>query len=198
MSEDALPYSGNHRRSVSFDERALLVGGQRELLISGEIHYPRVPEEEWERVLDTAKAAGVNCIATYVFWNLHEHQRDCYDFSDEKNLSRFLSLCGARGLHVILRAGPYCCAEWNYGALPPWLRDEPGVELRTWNAPYLQRTEKYLRHLFAEIQPSLATQGGPIIVVQLENEVREHCEKIQTERKSLPHLDPKAGPQAGN
>ena len=170
MSEDALPYSGNHRRSVSFDERALLVGGQRELLISGEIHYPRVPEEEWERVLDTAKAAGVNCIATYVFWNLHEHQRDCYDFSDGKNLSRFLSLCGARGLHVILRAGPYCCAEWNYGALPPWLRDEPGVELRTWNAPYLQRTEKYLRHLFAEIQPSLATQGGPIIVVQLENE----------------------------
>ena len=71
---------------------------------------------------------------------------------------------------MILRAGPYCCAEWNYGALPPWLRDEPGVELRTWNAPYLQRTEKYLRHLFAEIQPSLATQGGPIIVVQLENE----------------------------
>ena len=71
---------------------------------------------------------------------------------------------------MILRAGPYCCAEWNYGGLPPWLRDEPGVELRTWNAPYLQRTEKYLRHLFAEIQPSLATQGGPIIAVQLENE----------------------------
>ena len=93
MSEDALPYSGNHRRSVSFDERALLIEGKRELLISGEIHYPRVPEEEWERVLDITKAAGINCIATYVFWNLHEQRKDCYDFSDGKNLSRFLSLC---------------------------------------------------------------------------------------------------------
>ena len=99
---------------------------------------------------------------------------------------------------MILRAGPYCCAEWNYGGLPSWLRDEPGVELRTWNAPYLQRTEKYLRHLFAEIQPSLATQGGPVIVVQLENEYANIAKQIQTERQSLPHLDPKAGPQAGN
>jgi beta-galactosidase GanA len=88
-------------------------------LISGEIHYPRVPEKEWERVLDATKAAGVNCIATYVFWNLHEHRRDCLDFSNGKNIARFLSLCGDRDLYVILRAGPYCCAEWNYGGLLP-------------------------------------------------------------------------------
>ena len=162
--------SEKQKHRVSFDERSLLIDARRELLISGEIHYARVPEEEWERVLDTTKAAGVNCIATYVFWNLHEPTRDCYDFSNGKNLPRFLSLCRDRSLHVILRAGPYCCAEWNYGGFPSWLRDEPGMVLRTWNTPYLQRTEKYLRHLFAEIQPSLATQGGPVIVVQLENE----------------------------
>ena len=155
---------------VSFDERALVVGGRRELLISGEIHYPRVPEEEWERVLDTTKAAGINCIATYVFWNQHEMKRDCYDFSDGKNLSRFLSLCRDRDLFVLLRAGPYCCAESNFGGFPSWLRDEPGVELRTWNIPYLQRVEKYLRHLFGEIQPSLVTNGGAVVMVQLENE----------------------------
>ena len=155
---------------VSFDERAILIGGKRELLISGEIHYPRVPEKEWDTILDATKAAGVNCIATYVFWNLHESRRDCYDFSNGKNLPRFLSLCKDRGLHVILRAGPYCCAEWNYGGFPSWLRDETGLELRTWNMPYLQRTEKYLRHLCAEILPSLATRGGPIVAVQLENE----------------------------
>ncbi len=155
---------------VSFDERALLIEGRRELLISGEIHYPRVPEGEWERVLDVTKAAGINCIATYVFWNQHEQRKDCYDFSGAKNLSRFISLCRDRGLFVILRAGPYCCAESNYGGFPSWLRDEPGVELRTWNIPYLQRVEKYLRHLFEEIQPSLATNGGAVIMVQLENE----------------------------
>ena len=156
--------------SVSFDERAILVGGRRELLISGEIHYPRVPEAEWERVLATAKDAGLNCVATYVFWNLHEERKGRYDFSGGKDLSRFLSLCGALGLRAILRAGPYCCAEWNYGGLPFWLRDEPGLELRTWNEPYLRHTGRYLRHLFAEIQSSLATQGGPVVVVQLENE----------------------------
>jgi beta-galactosidase len=159
-----------YKRTVSFDERALVIGGNRELLISGEIHYPRVPEKEWERVLDATKAAGINCIATYVFWNLHEQRRNCYDFRDGKNIAQFLSLCRDRDLYVILRAGPYCCAEWNYGGLPSWLRDEPNMELRTWNAPYLQRTERYLQHLFAEVRPSLATMGGAVVMVQLENE----------------------------
>jgi beta-galactosidase len=162
--------SKKNKRPVSFDERALLIGGRRELLISGEVHYPRVPEEEWEKVLDTTKAAGVNCIASYVFWNLHEPKKDCYDFRDGKNLPRFLSLCRDRGLFVILRAGPYCCAEWNYGGFPLWLREELGIKLRTWNGPYLQRVEKYLRHLFEEVQPYLATQGGAVVMVQLENE----------------------------
>jgi beta-galactosidase len=157
-------------RRVSYDERAILIDGRRELLISGEVHYARVPEKDWERVLDATKAAGLNCVATYVFWNLHEDKRDRYDFGDGKDLSRFLGLCGDRGLYVILRAGPYCCAEWNYGGFPSWLRDEPGIVLRTWNTPYLRRVEKYLRHLFAETRRSLATRGGPVIMVQLENE----------------------------
>jgi hypothetical protein len=155
---------------VSYDERSLRIGSRRELLISGEIHYPRVPEGEWERVLDATKAAGVNCVASYVFWGLHEPAPGEFDFRGQRDLARFVSRCGERGLHVILRAGPYCCAEWNFGGFPAWLRDEPCVEFRTWNAPYLRRTERWLRHLFAETLPLLATRGGPIVLVQLENE----------------------------
>jgi hypothetical protein len=129
-----------------------------------------VPEAEWPRILTSAKAAGLNCIATYVFWNLHEQEKGIYDFSHGKDLSRFLALCNEIGLYAIVRAGPYCCAEWNYGGLPFWLRDESGLELRTWNAPYLRYTERYLCHLFAEIRSLLATRGGPIVLVQLENE----------------------------
>ena len=164
---------------VSFDERALVIGGRRQLLISGEIHYPRVPEAEWAAVLSSAKAAGLNCIATYVFWNLHEESKGVYDFSGGKDVARFLALCGELGLHAIVRAGPYCCAEWNYGGLPFWLRDEPGLELRTWNAPYLRYTERYLCHLFAEIQPLLVTRGGPVVAVQLENEYANIAKRYQ-------------------
>ena len=144
MSEDALPYSGNHRRSVSFDERALLVGGQRELSISGEIRSLRVPEEEWEKALDTAKAGRVNCIATYAFWNCTNIREIAMISATRKTSRASFRFARQRSLRDPA-CSPYRCSEWNYGALPPWPRDEPGVKLRTWNAPYLQRTEKYLR-----------------------------------------------------
>ncbi len=159
-----------HATPVAYDNRAILINGRRELLVCGEIHYARVPEQEWARILDSTKAAGINCIASYVFWNWHEPHRGCFDFSGQHDISRFLTLCEERGLYVLLRAGPYCCAEWNYGGFPAWLRDEPGIEFRTFNQPYLDRTENYMRHLFTEITPHLATRGGAIILVQLENE----------------------------
>ena len=155
---------------MGFDDRAITMDGRRELLISGEVHYARVPEDEWEKVLDASKAAGLNCIATYVFWNWHEPEEGKYDFSGPRDLPRWLRLCQERGLHVILRSGPYCCAEWNFGGFPAWLRDVPGVVFRTYNPPYLQRVERYFRHLFVEVKPHLASNGGPIAVVQLENE----------------------------
>lgn len=165
--------------TVSHDQRAVLINGRRELLICGEIHYARVPDQEWARVLDATKAAGVNCIASYVFWNWHEPRRGCFDFSGQHDIAHFLSLCKERGLHVLLRAGPYCCAEWNYGGFPAWLRDEPGIEFRTFNQPFLERTENYMRHLFTEITPHLATRGGAIILVQLENEYANIAKRYQ-------------------
>lgn len=155
---------------VTADARSLSIHGKRRLIISGEIHYARVPRAEWERVLDRTREAGVNCVASYVFWNVHEPQPGIYDFSGQADLGAFLRLCRERGLDFILRMGPYCCAEWNYGGFPSWLRDIPGISLRTWNEPYIERVKKYFRVLIAETLPHLASNGGNVILVQVENE----------------------------
>jgi len=139
-------------------------------IISGEIHYSRVPRSEWSRLLDTTKASGVNCVATYIFWNVHEPERGVYNFSDQADLDAFLTLCREKGIEVILRMGPYCCAEWNYGGYPLWLRDEPGITFRTWNTPYIDRVSRYFRMLMTVIVPHLKTKGGNVIIVQVENE----------------------------
>ena len=154
----------------AFDARSLLFGGRREFLLSGEIHYARSPRAAWPALLDRSRALGLNCVATYVFWNFHETARDVYDFSGDRDLGHFLDLCAERGLRVLLRMGPYICAEWNYGGFPPYLRDEPGIVTRTWNRAYLQRVEKYFEHLAAEVRPHLASRGGPVHLAQVENE----------------------------
>ena len=155
---------------VQFDARSFILHGKRTLLIMGEIHYARSPRQLWPALLDRSAECGVNSVATYIFWNWHEGVRDCYDFSGDRDLGYFLSLCAERGLHVLVRMGPYCCGEWNYGGFPSWLREEPGITIRTWSEPYLERVAQYFRRLCAEIRPFLTTNGGPIILAQVENE----------------------------
>ncbi len=170
--QPSLVYNSNIRKSkmVSFDPRAITIDGERQLLISGEIHYARSPRELWPQLLDYSKAMGLNCVASYVFWGFHEPKKDVYDFSGQRDIGYFLRLCKERNLNVILRIGPYSCAEWNFGGYPSYLRHEPGIVLRTYNVPYMNRVEKYFEHLAAEIRPYLATNGGPVILVQVENE----------------------------
>lgn len=155
---------------VTYDQRSFLIHGERTLFIMGEVHYARSPRALWPALLDRCVAGGLNSIASYIFWNWHEAERDCYDFSEDRDLGYFLSLCAERKLHVLLRMGPYCCAEWNYGGYPSWLRDEPGIVIRTENEPYQRRVRQYFRHLCAEVVPYLITHGGPVVLAQLENE----------------------------
>lgn len=156
--------------SINYDPKSFVISGKRTLLVMGEMHYARSPRAHWPALLDRARACGLNSVASYVFWSWHEPKRDKYDFSDDHDLGYFLKLCAERKLHVLLRMGPYCCAEWNYGGYPCWLRDEPEITIRTYNEPYLRRVEKYFEHLCAEVRPYLATRGGPIILAQVENE----------------------------
>ena len=155
---------------VTFDRRSFSINGKRTLLISGEIHFSRALRKDWAHILDQTVSLGVNTVAAYVFWNFHELKKDQFDFSGDRDLGYFLKLCQERGLYVILRTGPYCCGEWNYGGFPAWLRDEPGMVFRTFNQPFMDRVAIYFKRLFSEFCPYLATKGGPVILVQVENE----------------------------
>jgi len=156
--------------AVSYDERSLIFHGRRSLAIYGEMHYARSTRAMWPHILDRSKELGLNGVACYVFWNVHEPARDVYNFAGEADLGHFLDLCKERDLQVFLRSGPYCCAEWNFGGFPPYLRDEPGITLRTYNQPYLDRVEKYYHHLAEVVNPRLATRGGAVVLIQVENE----------------------------
>jgi beta-galactosidase len=128
--------------NVSYDHRAVTIDGERTLLLSGAIHYPRSTPGMWRSLMQHSQEAGLNAIETYVFWNLHERRRGVYDFSDRLDIRRFLDIAHELGLYVILRIGPYICAETNYGGLPAWLRDVPGIQMRTDNEPFLREMEQ--------------------------------------------------------
>lgn len=147
-----------------------LMKGKSFQILSGELHYLRIPHQYWRHRLQMIKALGLNTVATYVFWNAHETEPDVWDFEGDKNLAEFIKIAGEEGLYVILRPGPYACAEWEFGGYPWWLQNVEGLELRRDNDLFLEYTKKYLNRLYQEVGQQQITQGGPIIMVQVENE----------------------------
>ena len=156
--------------NVSYDHRAVKIDGNRVILLSGAIHYPRSTPEMWAPMLKRSRDAGLNTIETYVFWNLHERTRGVFDFSGRLDLLRFCRLVQEHGMYMILRVGPYVCSETNYGGLPPWLRDEPGIRMRTFSEPFMARMGRWMHFLCDYLKPAFAPNGGPIILAQIENE----------------------------
>ncbi|KAF3655194.1 Beta-galactosidase [Capsicum annuum] len=124
------------KASVSYDHKAIIVNGQRRILISGSVHYPRSTPEMWPGIIQKAKEGGVDVIQTYVFWNGHEPQQGKYYFEGRYDLVKFVKLVHQAGLYVHLRVGPYACAEWNFGGFPVWLKFVPGISFRTDNGPF--------------------------------------------------------------
>jgi beta-galactosidase len=164
--------------AVEYDGATFLVRGERVLLLAGSVHYPRVQPQRWAAVFAGMRAAGLNTIETYVFWGEHAVDAEAvgaeasYDFTGRRDLFGFLAAAAAAGLHAILRIGPYVCAEVSYGGFPSALRDVPGIRFRTVNAPFQAAVAAWLRHLGAELHARklLAPAGGPVLLVQLENE----------------------------
>ncbi len=153
-----------------FDRRSLIIDGKRELILSGAMHYPRSTPAMWPEILRESKRAGLNCIDTYAFWEAHEPQQGRYNFSGRYDLGRFLDACQNEGLYVILRIGPYVCAEWNFGGLPWWLITKKGLVTRTYNRPFMKAVSQWLRELARRFADRQRPRGGPIILVQVENE----------------------------
>lgn len=162
----------NQPYTVTYDNRSLLLDDKRVLLLGGSFHYPRAPPEEWRSIMQAMKADGLNHLQMYTFWNVHEQQRSKYDFSDASraNLTRFLATAAEVGLFVNVRLGPFVCAEWNFGGLPVWLRNLPNVVFRDNNAVWKREMAIWIHRVTQEIEPFLARNGGPVMMVQIENE----------------------------
>ncbi|HUU43079.1 MAG TPA: beta-galactosidase [Planctomycetota bacterium] len=155
---------------VSYDSRAVVIDGRRTLILSGSMHYPRSTPAMWPDLMKRSVEAGLNTVETYVFWNLHERERGVYDFSDRLDLRRWCEIAAEHGLHVILRIGPYICSETDYGGFPAWLRDVSGLEMRTFNKPFMDEMARWVRTLCDHMKGLFAPEGGPIILAQIENE----------------------------
>jgi beta-galactosidase len=139
-------------------------------IISGAIHYPRVPRAYWRDRLRKARAMGLNTVETYVFWNEHESSPGKFDFSGQKDVGEFIREAQQEGLFVILRPGPYVCSEWELGGFPAWLLRDPETVVRTSNTGYIAASSRWLRRLGEELSVLQIGNGGPIIAVQVENE----------------------------
>lgn len=158
------------QHSFALGDSVFLLDGKPFQMISGEMHYPRVPREAWRQRMQMAKAMGLNTIGTYVFWNLHEPQKGMYDFNGNNDIAAFVKIAQEEGLWVVLRPSPYVCAEWEFGGYPYWLQNEKGLIVRSKEASYTKAYRNYLLALGKQLAPLQINHGGNILMVQIENE----------------------------
>lgn len=156
--------------TVDYQHDCFRKDGEKFQYISGSIHYSRIPRVYWKDRLLKMYMAGLNAIQTYVPWNYHEAVPGLYNFSGDRDLEHFLKLAQDIGLLVILRPGPYICAEWDMGGLPAWLLKKKDIVLRSTDSDYIAAVDKWMGKLLPMIKPYLYQNGGPIITVQVENE----------------------------
>lgn len=151
-------------------EKTFLLNGEPFVVKAAELHYPRIPKEYWEHRIKAAKALGMNTICLYVFWNYHEPVEGQYDFSGQKDIAEFCKLAQKNDMYVIVRPGPYVCAEWEMGGLPWWLLKKEDIKLREQDPYYMERTELFMNEVGKQLADLQINRGGNIIMVQVENE----------------------------
>jgi len=165
----ALPALAQSRK-FSWEGEHLLLDGQSFLIRSGEMHYPRVPRPYWRDRMRKMRAMGLNALCTYVFWNLHEPQPGKFDFTGNLDLAEYLRTAQSEGLYVLLRPGPYICTEWDFGGLPAWLLATADIKVRSTDPRFLTAASRYMDRVGVEVAGLQYQRGGPILMVQVENE----------------------------
>ncbi len=156
--------------SVTYDDRSFWVDGRRVWLVSGSIHYFRLPSGLWADRLLKAKRAGLNCISTCIPWNIHEPVEGQWDLTGDRDVQAFVKLAGDLGLYVILRPGPFVGADCDFGGLPSWLTTKSGMGYRTSNAAYSHYFDKYFARVLPKLAEQQVTRGGNVILIQNENQ----------------------------
>ena len=159
---------GEH--SFRAQDGQFLLDGKPFRIVSGEMHYPRIPRAYWRDRLRMARAMGLNSVTAYVFWNEHEQTPGVYDFSGQRDVAEFVREAQAEGLYVILRPGPYVCAEWEFGGYPAWLLKDKSTVVRSTDPKFMEPARRWLMRLGKELAPLQYGNGGPILAVQVENE----------------------------
>ena len=162
--------SQSSKETFEIGDKTFLLNGKPFVVKAAEIHYPRIPKEYWEHRIKMCKALGMNTICLYVFWNFHEPEEGKYDFTGQKDIAAFCRLAQENGMYVIVRPGPYVCAEWEMGGLPWWLLKKKDIKLREQDPYYMERVKLFMNEVGKQLADLQISKGGNIIMVQVENE----------------------------
>ena len=157
-------------RSFTAGNKTFLLDGKPFIIKAAELHYPRIPRPYWDQRIKLCKALGMNTVCLYVFWNAHESEPGKFDFTGQNDLAEFCRLCQKNDMYVILRPGPYVCAEWEMGGLPWWLLKKKDIRLREDDPYFLERVGIFEKAVAEQVRHLTIGNGGPIIMVQVENE----------------------------
>lgn len=167
---------------VKWDAHSLIIDGKRLVPAMGEVHYSRIPANEWATEIKKMKEGGITMLACYVFWNHIEEIEGQYDWSGQRHLRSFLEVCKAESLPVVLRMGPFCHGEARCGGIPDWLFTK-GCKSRSEDPTFLKYVERYYRQIFTQVQGLQWKDGGPVIAAQFDNEYRGHGSYLMTLKK---------------
>ena len=163
-------------KTFEVGQKTFLLDGQPFVVKAAEMHYPRIPRPYWEHRIRMCKALGMNTICIYVFWNIHEQREGEFNFTDNNDVAAFCRLAQKNGMYVIVRPGPYVCAEWEMGGLPWWLLKKKDIRLREQDPYFMERVKLFEQKVGEQLAPLTIQNGGPIIMVQVENEYGSYGE----------------------
>ena len=157
--------TAQQKETFAIGKKTFLLNGKPFVVKAAEVHYPRIPQPYWEHRIKMCKALGMNTLCLYVFWNIHEQQEGVFDFTGNNDVAAFCRLAQKNGMYVIVRPGPYVCAEWEMGGLPWWLLKKKDIRLREQDPYFMERVRIFEQKVGEQLAPLTINNGGPIIMI---------------------------------